>query len=174
MGRNRRLPPARAIQERREDPGPPRTPPPQGAGPGRSAARRRYGTSPTAPLSNRDMKTDRGVLDRTSYSGNSRAHEDCHGLFGEEAPQGPGRDSHCFGDILRVAPVLGVHQEGPEVVLAVVPRLPAPKQRNEQGMDLPKASTPAQKPPCPLPSPICPSLLKLTCHFIISTYQLSL
>ena len=115
------------------------------------------------------MKTDRGVLDRTSYSGNSRAHEDCHGLFGEEAPQGPGRDSHCFGDILGVAPVLGVHQEGPEVVLAVVPRLPAPKQRNEQGMDLPKASTPAQKPPCPLPRPICPSLLKLTCHFIIST-----
>ena len=32
----------------------------------------------------------------------------------------------------------GLYQEGPEIVLAVVPRLAAPEQRSEEGMELPK------------------------------------
>ena len=56
----------------------------------------------------------------------------------EEALHGPGRDPHRLGEILGVAPVLGLYQEGPEIVPAVVPRLAAPEQRSEEGMELPK------------------------------------
>ena len=37
---------------------------------------------------------------------------------GEEALHGPGRDTHRLGEILGVAPVLGLYQEGPKIVLA--------------------------------------------------------
>ena len=50
---------------------------------------------------------------------------------GEEALHGPGRDPRRLGEILGVAPVLGLYQEGPEIVPAVVPRLTAPEQRSE-------------------------------------------
>ena len=59
----------------------------------------------------------------------------------------PGRDTHRLGEIFGVAPVLGLYQEGPEIVLAVGPRDSLrPEQRSEEGMELPKGLvTPARK-----------------------------
>ena len=53
---------------------------------------------------------------------------------------GPGRDPHRLGEILGVAPVLGLYQEGPEIVLAVVPRLLRPNSGAKKEWNSPKAS----------------------------------
>ena len=73
--------------------------------------------------------------------------------------------------MLGVAPVLGLHQEGPEIVLAVVPRPTAPEQRSEVSVEYPERApvTLARKPQHPLQCRTCPSLPQLPCHFITPT-----
>ena len=56
--------------------------------------------------------------------------------IGEEALQGPGRHSHRFGEVLGVAPLLGLHQQGLKVVSAVLLPLLASEGRDEEGMKL--------------------------------------
>ena len=43
--------------------------------------------------------------------------------LGEKALHRPGGDAHRFGEILGVAPLLGLHQQGPKIVPAVLPPL---------------------------------------------------
>ena len=78
---------------------------------------------------------------------------------GEESLHGPCGDAHRFGEILGVAPVLGLHQEAPEIVLAVVPRLPAPEQRNEVSVKVHKGLVHLLESRLhPSPFPICSGL----------------
>jgi hypothetical protein len=54
----------------------------------------------------------------------------------KKALYGPGRYSHKFGEVLGVAPLLGLDQRALEIAPAVLPPLLAAKSRSEEGVKL--------------------------------------
>ena len=59
--------------------------------------------------------------------------------LGEKALHRPGRDAHRFGEILGVAPLLGLHRQGLKIVPAVLPPLLAREGGRKEGVKFLKA-----------------------------------
>ena len=92
------------------------------------------------------------VLLKTSY--------DCvviPGGFSEKPLHHPGRGRNRLRQVLGVAPLPGLYQQGLEVMTAVVPRLPAAKQRREVIVKIPKGPVHLFE-SCRIHIPTCPSL----------------
>ena len=90
-------------------------------------------------------------------------------VFGEKPLHRPSVYPYRLGQILGVARLAGLHQQGLEITATVAPRLPAPKQRSKVSVKNPeKPRTPARKPPHPLPYLTCQAFLNypviLLCH----------
>ena len=60
--------------------------------------------------------------------------------IGEETLQVPGRNTYRFREVLGVAPLLGLQQQGLQIVPAVLPPLLASEGRSEERIDSPKNS----------------------------------